>query len=205
MNNETTYTMPYWLLGKTMRELMLDIMVNDKETPQKRISTIALNDYLHQCANDETIKQLTWLYTDTQPDYVEHLDYSAIAVVNFINELLTKNPIPYEPYNYEAKENTYRKIANLLIRYVETISDTECAKPIRISTATKMRGMLVYLVMDTNLNTLTSIYRNTKPESSINVGYDPLAVTKFIVEFNKQYHNETASKTSTTCNTQKQF
>lgn len=81
----------------------------------------------------------------------------------------------------------YWKVAKDMMDDVLLISDKTQPQQDRLSAVTRLRENLVKCLMDDNLDDLTKEYRDTEPTTNINVGYEQVAVSKFVAKMVKKY------------------
>lgn len=98
-------------------------------------------------------------------------------------------------YYSEAQVNSYlgtsheylARVANELIENILIISDKSNDVGSREASTTVIHDLLLELLDFDDLDYLTSIYRDTKPTTSVNVGFDHSAVAKFVNRLNTEY------------------
>lgn len=101
----------------------------------------------------------------------------------------------YEQYDKDAGQTrtdlaeplVYWKVAAKLMEDAKTVSDTSLSSQDRMAAIGRMKENLVKCTMDPELDDLTKIYKDTVPTSSVNMGYNEKAITKFIMAFVKKY------------------
>lgn len=101
----------------------------------------------------------------------------------------------YELYDRQAGTShknlseplVYWKVAKTMMDDVLLISDKTQPQQDRLSAVTRLRENLVKCAMDDNLDELTSEYKNTEPTTNVNVGYEQVAVSKFVAKMVKKY------------------
>lgn len=81
----------------------------------------------------------------------------------------------------------YWKVAQSMIEDVMAISDKNRPQTERLEAVNRLRENLTRCVMDKTLDELTTVYRDTMPTTSVNVGYDQIAVSKFVTTMQKKY------------------
>lgn len=81
----------------------------------------------------------------------------------------------------------YWKVAKTMMDDVLLISDKTQPQQDRLSAVTRLRENLVKCAMDDNLDELTQEYRDTEPTTNVNVGYEQVAVSKFVAKMVKKY------------------
>lgn len=107
-------------------------------------------------------------------------------------------------YEYTSTINDYfAKVSSDLVRYAKVISNRYASKSERLRSVSLLSTYLDELLTYRELDELTSVYRGTEPLSttSVNVGYDAIAVRKFINEFYNVFGDDvTNSKEGTVYN-----
>lgn len=81
----------------------------------------------------------------------------------------------------------YWKVAKTMMDDVLLISDKTQPQQDRLSAVTRLRENLIKCAMDDNLDDLTKEYRETEPTTNVNVGYEQVAVSKFVAKMVKKY------------------
>lgn len=101
----------------------------------------------------------------------------------------------YEIYDKESGQShqsltepiVYWKVAKEMMDDVMLISDRHKEQKERLAAVSRLRENLARCAMDKNLDELTAIYRDTMPTTKVNVGYDQVAVSKFVKMFHHRY------------------
>ena len=101
----------------------------------------------------------------------------------------------YEIYDKEAGQShqslsepvQYWKLAQSMREDTMIISDKKQSQKERLAAVARLRENLTRCAMDKDLDDLTVIYRDTPPEPKVPIGYDRIAVSKFVVLFHKKY------------------
>lgn len=101
----------------------------------------------------------------------------------------------YELYDRQSGTNhknlseplVYWKVAKDMMDDVLLISDKDQPQQDRLSAVSRLRENLVKCAMDENLDELTKEYRDTEPTTNVNVGYEQVAVSKFVAKMVKKY------------------
>lgn len=81
----------------------------------------------------------------------------------------------------------YWKVAKNMMDDVLLISDKKEPQQDRLAAVSRLRENLVKCAMDETLDELTAIYKDTSPTTNVNVGYEQMAVSKFVAKMAKQY------------------
>ena len=98
-------------------------------------------------------------------------------------------------YYSEAQVNSYlgtsheylARVANELIENILFSSDRSNDVDSREASITMIHDRLLELLEFEDLDYLTSIYRDTKPTTPVNVGFDHIAVAKFVSRLDTEY------------------
>ena len=90
-------------------------------------------------------------------------------------------------YKNLSEPLVYWKVAKDMMDDVLLISDQKQPQQDRLAAVTRLRENLVKCAMDDNLDKLTSEYRDTEPTTNVNVGYEQVAVSKFVAKMVKEY------------------
>ena len=90
-------------------------------------------------------------------------------------------------YKNLSEPLVYWKVAKDMMDDVLLISDQKQPQHDRLSAVTRLRENLVKCAMDDNLDELTREYRDTEPTTNVNVGYEQVAVSKFVAKMAKEY------------------
>lgn len=93
------------------------------------------------------------------------------------------------------KFKPYYEIANELKKAIQTISNISESQIIRLAYIKQLKLELTALLYDKRLDEFTKIYRNTKPSTEINVGYDQNAVAKFATQMLAHFPHEDPTNT----------
>ena len=93
------------------------------------------------------------------------------------------------------KFKPYYEIANELKKAIKTISNTSESQIIRLAYIKQLKLELTALLYDKRLDEFTSIYKDTKPSTKVNVGYDTTAVAKFATQMLAQFPHEDPTNT----------
>lgn len=93
------------------------------------------------------------------------------------------------------KFKPYYKIAMELKKAIKTISNIQESQIIRLAYIKQLKLELTALLYDKRLDEFTSIYKDTKPLTNVNVGYDQNAVTKFAIQMQRQFPHEDPTNT----------
>lgn len=89
--------------------------------------------------------------------------------------------------NDKTTTRYYKTLAQEINRDIGYVSDKSQPTHVRLSVVNKIRQTLDDCLNDENLDHLTRIYRNTKPTTTVHVGYNQYAVTAFTIEMLRQY------------------
>lgn len=108
----------------------------------------------------------------------------------------------YELYDQQAGQSRemlanptpYWELAKSMQNDIITISKKSNSQDERLSAVSHLRENLTRCAMDKNLDDLTAMYRDTQPSTPVHVGYDQVAVTKFVSAFVKKYPQPAESK-----------
>ena len=93
------------------------------------------------------------------------------------------------------KFKPYYEIANELKKAIKTISNTSESQIIRLAYIKQLKIELTALLYDKRLDEFTVVYRDTKPSTKVNVGYDTTAVAKFAIKMQQQFPYEDPANT----------
>ena len=93
------------------------------------------------------------------------------------------------------KFKPYYEIAMELKKAIKTISNIQESHIIRLAYITQLKIELTALLYDKRLDEFTVVYRDTKPSTKVNVGYDTNAVTKFTTQMLAQFPYEDPTNT----------
>lgn len=93
------------------------------------------------------------------------------------------------------KFKPYYEIATELKKAIKTISNIQESHIIRLAYIKQLKIELTALLYDKRLDEFTSIYRDTKPSTKVNVGYDTTAVAKFATQMLAQFPYEDPTNT----------
>lgn len=93
------------------------------------------------------------------------------------------------------KFKPYYEIANELNKAIKTISNTCESQIIRWAYIKQLKLELTALLYDRRLDEFTKTYKDTKPSTKVNVGYDHNAVARFVTQMMLQFpHVDPTSK-----------
>ena len=106
-------------------------------------------------------------------------------VMNSVYELYDKQT--GQTHTAMIEPIVYWKIAQKMMEDVMMISDKNKPQTERLDAVSRLRENLTRCAMDKNLDELTAVYKNTYPTTSVNVGYDQIAVSKFVTSMQKKY------------------
>ena len=108
----------------------------------------------------------------------------------------------YSDCSEELKEEIRRikfkphyEIANELKKAIKTISNISESHIIRLAYIKQLKLELTALLYDKRLDEFTRIYKDTKPSTKVNVGYDTTAVAKFATQMLAQFPHEDPTNT----------
>ena len=93
------------------------------------------------------------------------------------------------------KFKPYYEIAMELKKAIKTISNISESHIIRLAYIKQLKIELTALLYDKRLDEFTTVYRDTKPSTKVNVGYDTNAVTKFATQMLAQFPHEDPTNT----------
>lgn len=93
------------------------------------------------------------------------------------------------------KFKPYYKIAMELKKAIKTISNIQESHIIRLAYIKQLKLELTALLYDKRLDEFTVVYRDTKPSTKVNVGYDTTAVAKFATQMLAQFPYEDPTNT----------
>lgn len=93
------------------------------------------------------------------------------------------------------KFKPYYEIANELKKAIKTISNISESHIIRLAYIKQLKLELTALLYDKRLDEFTVVYKDTKPSTKVNVGYDQNAVTKFAIKMQQQFPHEDPTNT----------
>lgn len=93
------------------------------------------------------------------------------------------------------KFKPYYEIATELKKAIKTISNISESHIIRLAYIKQLKIELTALLYDKRLDEFTSIYKDTKPSTKVNVGYDTTAVAKFATQMLAQFPYEDPTNT----------
>lgn len=93
------------------------------------------------------------------------------------------------------KFKPYYEIANELKKAIKTISNISESHIIRLAYIKQLKLELTALLYDKRLDEFTTIYKDTKPSTKVNVGYDTTAVAKFATQMLTQFPYEDPTNT----------
>ena len=93
------------------------------------------------------------------------------------------------------KFKPYYEIAMELKKAIKTISNIQESQIIRLAYIKQLKIELTALLYDKRLDEFTRIYKDTKPSTKVNVGYDTNAVTKFTTQMLAQFPHEDPTNT----------
>lgn len=93
------------------------------------------------------------------------------------------------------KFKPYYEIANELKKAIKTISNISESHIIRLAYIKQLKLELTALLYDKRLDEFTTIYKDTKPSTKVNVGYDTTAVAKFTTQMLAQFPYEDPTNT----------
>lgn len=93
------------------------------------------------------------------------------------------------------KFKPYYEIANELKKAIKTISNISESQIIRWAYIKQLKLELTALLYDKRLDKFTTVYKDTKPSTKVNVGYDHNAVTKFAIKMQQQFPYEDPANT----------
>lgn len=93
------------------------------------------------------------------------------------------------------KFKPYYKIAMELKKAIKTISNIQESQIIRLAYIKQLKLELTALLYDKRLDEFTSIYKDTKPLTNVNVGYDTTAIAKFATQMLAQFPYEDPTNT----------
>lgn len=93
------------------------------------------------------------------------------------------------------KFKPYYEIANELKTAIKTISNISESQIIRWAYIKQLKLELTALLYDKRLDEFTTVYRDTKPSTKVNVGYDTTAVAKFATQMLAQFPYEDPANT----------
>ena len=109
----------------------------------------------------------------------------AELVMNTIYDIYEKED--GQTRNVNAEPVQYWKMAKTMFADVKLISDKTQSQEQRLEAVSRLRENLTRCAMDNELDELTALYRDTTPTTQVNVGYDQVAVSKFVVQFQRKY------------------
>lgn len=93
------------------------------------------------------------------------------------------------------KFKPYYEIAMELKKAIKTISNIQESHIIRLAYIKQLKLELTALLYDKRLDEFTVVYRDTKPSTKVNVGYDTTAVAKFATQMLAQFPYEDPTNT----------
>lgn len=93
------------------------------------------------------------------------------------------------------KFKPYYEIANELKKAIKTISNTSESQIIRLAYIKQLKLELTALLYDKRLDEFTTVYKDAKPSTKVNVGYDTTAVAKFATQMLAQFPYEDPTNT----------
>lgn len=93
------------------------------------------------------------------------------------------------------KFKPYYEIANELKKAIKTISNISESQIIRWAYIKQLKLELTALLYDKRLDEFTTVYKDTKPSTKVNVDYDHNAVTKFAIKMQQQFPYEDPANT----------
>lgn len=121
------------------------------------------------------------------PDAVTYADGQTHINLTVLIDFVTTLVSPFE------KHNKLYALAKQMHYDVLLISNKQNSKNERLEALDRLREDLKTCIDDPDLDELTSIYRDTKPSTLTNTGYDQVAVSKFIAKMGHIYSNRRES------------
>ena len=95
--------------------------------------------------------------------------------------------IPPTEAKTELEPEPYWQKAQRLVDLASQISDTSSKNEKRLAAVKKMKRELYQCTKDKELDDLTKIYRDSRPNTTVNVGYDNKKVSEFLQKFHQKY------------------
>lgn len=138
-----------------------------------------------------------YVTTTKRFDYHNHPNY--INKKTDINSLYNTEPVERNMNWYglakilssvpevKIEKEEYWETALHLRDLAITISSTKASQKEKINAVNVLKSELIKCTLDPNLNDLTKMYKDTKPTTKINVGFDQQAVSDFIIAFMHKY------------------
>lgn len=81
----------------------------------------------------------------------------------------------------------YATLANLMRKSILTATSNKNRMSIRFKAIEIIRTLAALFVMDENLDSYTAIYRDTKPNTLVNVGYDQKCISRFTTQMRRAF------------------
>lgn len=131
----------------------------------------------------EPIRILLWENSYAFPSPMELLELAKTLHIS-VDELLdfaVENPSKLKP-RYQYCQLGVSMQCDMMV-----ISNELNSKHERLLAVSHLHDNLVYCTKDVKLDALTALYRDTKPSTAVNVGYDQVAVTRFVRAFVDTY------------------